>query len=137
MADIDLRGLLDQKKQEFATQGAGDARFAQDFLNAVNRAIGQINRKADLETRITIVETIEDGVTGLDAKYEDVLSAGVSYHLLLIGRRPAKGAEPLLAFVRNEFYAGIDEIRVDIMNLAMDADTDQESDFIGQGAPGA
>ena len=135
MANLQLDALYDQKQREFATQNSGGTRFQSDFLDATNRSINVINRDADLATRISRIDSIEDSVA-LDAKYEDVLSDGITKHLLLMGRRPAKGAEQLVRSRAAMFEAGVSGIQTDIRNLAQAADTSDESDFIGLGGLG-
>lgn len=136
MADIALRGLYDQKSREFGTQGGGLIRFDSDFIDAVNRAINRINRDADLATRITRIDDVADTVDGLDEAYEDVLSDGVSLVLMQMGRRPAKGAEPLINSFEAKFAGGIMGIYTDLKNAENDAwdsttDADYDSGTIG------
>lgn len=136
MADIQLAGIYDSKKDEFGTMGAGISRFQTDFIDATNRSINRINRKADLSSRISRISKTEDSVT-LDEKYEDVLSDGITLYLIHAGRRPAKNAETLVNIVQSRFLDGIDEIRQDIMNLASTSDTsDDTTDLVGLGALG-
>jgi hypothetical protein len=126
MANLQLDALYDQKQREFATQNNGGSRFQLDFIDATNRAINEINRKADLSTRVSRVDDIDDTVA-LDAKYEDVLSDGISLHLMMGNRRPAKGAEQLVRVRQLRFEDGISEIQADIRNIATDADSDDDS----------
>lgn len=137
MADIALRALYDQKAREFGTQGAGLARFDADFIDATNRAINRINRGADLSTRITRVDDLNDEVTGLDEDYEDVLSDGISLNLMLMGRRPPKGAEAIIQVLESRFSGGIAEIFFENINDQQNADTDDDTyDIFGLGKLG-
>ena len=127
MADILLTGVYDSAQRAFKKEGSGSARFESDFVNATNRTINRINRDADLETRITRIDNVEDTVDGLDAKYEDVLFEGITYFLMKAGQRPARGFERQLSHVENAFVDGISGIQTDIRNIATDADTDDET----------
>lgn len=137
MADIVLRGVYEQKSREFKTQGAGLINFENDFLTATNRAINRINRDANLETEISAISGIEDTVTGLDEKYEDVLSDGISLYLLFAGQRPAKGAENQVGQLEARFVEGISSIFIKIINDLSDADEDDDTtSIIGAGILG-
>lgn len=135
MADIILTTLFEQKKLEFHTEGQGGDRFRSDFLNAVNRAGRRINRDADLETRITEVTAVE-GTIDLDETYEDVLSDIVTVNLVQMGQKVRRGTEDDYRQLVRQLPSKIDSIRQDIMNQAIDADTDDESDFVGLGGLG-
>lgn len=121
MANIQLTPLYEQKQREFNVQGAGLSRFEQDFIVATNRAINEMNRSADLSTRITRITETEDEVA-LDEKYEDVISIGISYHLHLMGQRASKGSESLIPIFKGDFLAGIQGMYYDLKNLAYTAD---------------
>lgn len=138
MADIALSGVYDAAQRTFAKDGSGSARFEQDFINAVNRSINQINRMADLETRITRISDANDTVTGLDVVYEDVLFNGIVFHLMGAGQRPANGYEKQIAAVEKMFHTGIDELQTDLRNAQQDANgsDDDTYDIIGLGALG-
>ena len=125
MADIELQGLYDQKRGEFKTQGAGQDRFDRDFVNAVNRAINRINIGADLATAITRVTAIKATVTGLDARYEHILSDIVTYELVKLGQRlnAKKSAMLELSDIDDE----INSIRQDILHDLQDTDTDDDT----------
>lgn len=134
MANIRLTQLYQQKGRQY---GSSDlARFAEDFPIAVNRAINEINQRADLATKISRIDSTEDTVE-LDEKYEDVLSVGVDMNLLIMGARPPKGMKNVVKTFREMFYDGIDRIRQNISNLASAADDDDEDDdIIGLGPLG-
>jgi len=125
MANILVRPLYEQKQREFGVAGASLTRFQDDFIAAVNRAVNEINRRADLETRLTRITSLE-GSVALDEKYEDVLSTGVSLNLHLMGSRPSKGAEQLVPMLERRFIDGISDMYYDLFNLREDADSDDE-----------
>ena len=136
MADIDLGALKTQKEREFGTRGAGLTRFDEDFIDAANRAIRRINRDADLDTEISEISTSE-GTMDLDSAYEDVVSDGISFYMMLMGRRPAKNAEPLIKSTEDRFIAGIWGIASDLRNELSVSDTDDDTyDIIGLGKLG-
>jgi len=129
MADLQTTNLYAQKQREFGTRGAGLARFDEDFIDAANRAIIQMNRWANLATAVSEIATTEATVTGLDDKYEDVLSDGLSFHLLKMGRRPPKDAEALVKQFHDDFADGVASMYSDLKNISQDAD--DENDSIG------
>ena len=126
MANIALKGTYDATVREFQSMGTNIQRMDNDWLVACRRTINQINRQANLQTRITRPEVIETTIA-LDEDYEDVLSAGISYHLMLAGRRPAKGGPERLQEFLSAFLSGIDQIRYDIDNQLLDDDTDDDT----------
>lgn len=137
MADMHLDGLYTVIRQQFGVEGAAVKTFGTKFITSVNRSIREINQRANLETPITAVEDVDDTVTGLDEKYEDVLADGVAYNLYKLGvALPAKGAEGLVRQYRDSFVQGIHRIWTDILNDALDDDTDNEDDFIDLGGLG-
>ena len=135
MADLVLTTLFEQKKLEFRTQGQGSERFRSDFINAVNRAIRRINRDADLETRVSTV-TQAEGTIGIDDAYEDVVSDIVTDELVKMGQKPSPGSERDYDLLNRSLPNRIDAIRQDIMNIAIEADTDDETSYVGLGALG-
>ena len=136
MANISLYSLYTQKQSEFGMLGAGGARFDVDFITATNRAINKINRDADLSSVITRVDDKEDTV-GLDEKYEDILSDGISFNLMKMGRRPARGAESLVASLERNFVDGIESLYNMLKNDQQNADTsDNTYDIVGLGKLG-
>lgn len=134
MADIQLDGLFQQKQREFNLQGAGLTRFSSDFIDAVNRSVKRINREANLVTAISTVFSTDGTVSGLDEKYEDILSMLISLNMMKMGQRPAKGGELELPALEAKASDAIAQIYFDIVNNAQDADPDDETtDIIGLG----
>lgn len=133
MADINLGGLYSQIEREFGAPG--NLRLQQDFPDAVNRALRRINRQAGLATRATYT-TGTEGEVGLDEDYEDVLHDLVVLQLIRMGQRPRPGGEVDYALLERQMDERIDDIRQDILNQAIEDDTDDETDFIGLGALG-
>lgn len=138
MADIVLTALYNAKQREFKLEGAGSSRFEADFIDAVNRAVGRMNNRADLATRIARITDTDDTVTNLDVKYEYVLSSGVTAFLMIAGQKPARGFEKQLAFMMSLFDEGIDEMMTDLRNDQQDSQgtDDDETDIIGLGQLG-
>lgn len=136
MANIQIAGLYEQKRREFTVMGNTLPRFQQDFVDALNRAARRINRQCNLSTRITNI-TAPEGEFALSDEYTDVVSDLVTIQLMEMGQHPSAkdGAEFWLkksATMDNR----IDDIRQDICTQAIDADTDDESDFVGLGGLG-
>ena len=134
MADIDLKELFQQKQGEFKSEGSGSTRFENDFVRAVNWGTSKIGRDADLETRIDKI-TKPDGTVDLDDAYIDVLSDAVTLRLVQFGHR-ARNADLDVQSMRRDLPDQIDGIRQSILNQAIDADDDDETDFAQLGALG-
>ena len=138
MADISLSGVSQQLERRFKQQGNGLRRFAQDAVDAVNHGIRAINRGANLETRLSTVVSLDGTtVTGLHSDYTDILVDIATLNLIEQGQRPSKGYEQDVIRLRVSMEYRIDDIRTDILNQAIDADTDNESDFVALGGVGA
>jgi len=131
MADISINGLYKAMQNQF--KAGGVTRFDTDFVTCVNRGIARINRQADLETRIPSINDTT-GTISLDETYEDVLADLTSLNLMKAGQRPSKGMEDFVSLYAAGLDDRIDDIRQDILNQAVDADTDDETDFVGLGA---
>jgi len=133
MANIRLTPLRAQKESEFKVLGSRMERFNGDFQDAVNDVIAQINLYASLATVIAAVTSIE-GTVGLDELYRYPFTQLVSLRLWEMGQRPAKGGEPYYNDLKAEKEGYVDMIRQGILDAAIAADTDDETDFIGLGA---
>jgi len=135
MANIRLEPLRQQKESEFKVLGSRMERFNGDFLDAVNDVIAQINLNASMDTTIAEVTTTE-GTVAIDVGYRYPFTQLLSLRLWEMGQRPAKGGEAYynrLVAQQDDF---IDMIRQGILDEAIEADTDDETDFIGLGALG-
>jgi len=135
MANIRLTPLRAQKESEFKVLGSRMERFNGDFQDAVNDVIAQINLYASGVTVIAAVTSIE-GTVGLDELYRYPFTQLVSLRLWEMGQRPAKGGEPYYNRIKAGEYGYVDMIRQGVLDAAMAADTDDETDFIGLGALG-
>lgn len=116
-------------------QTKGTTRFDNDVLHAVNFASREINRKADLATRIALSSSM-DGSLALSDEYLDILCRLAAIALADMGQRPAKGAALNIERWRRMRDDLCDEVRQDILNQAVAADSDDETDFVGLGARG-
>jgi len=134
MADIDLKELFNQKEREFKSEGNGLVRFEKDFTSAVNWSIGKINRQANLSPRISKV-TSPSGTVELDDEYMDVLSDAVTLRLIQFGQR-MRNDDIDVKIIAATIDENIDMIRQDILNALIDADTDDETSYVGIGALG-
>ncbi len=79
-----LQHLFDDIVEEIG-QGAGSNRLKAAFPRAVNRALSEMERKANTGTDFAYVENIDDTVEDLDQVYEYVLYAGVTFWLNRMG----------------------------------------------------
>lgn len=133
MANISVDRLYTRAKDAVNTAGGGSGRFDRQFINAVNDAGTQINRGADLETRISRISGTA-GTVALSDEYEDVVFLLVLQSLRLYGQRVRKEMIQWLDKKMETIQDDIDDIRQDIMNQAVDDDEDDETDFVGLGA---
>ena len=65
--------------------GTGNAKFNSAFPRATNRALNQLENRADTGTDFTQVNSINESVTQLDAKHEYILYAGIMFWLQRMG----------------------------------------------------
>ena len=135
MANIRLEPLRQQKESEFKVLGSRMERFNGDFLDAVNDVIAQINLYAAMATEIAQVTTTE-GTVAIDSLYRYPFTQLVSLRLWEMGQRPAKGGEAYYNRLVDRQDDFIDMIRQGILDAAVAADDDDETDFIGLGALG-
>ena len=133
MSDINALMFYQQKEREFSVQGAGLGRFKQDFVDAVNRGIRRINIGADLSPAISEITDVDTYTTiSLDSAYEHVLSDVVTVELVKMGQRPQKKEfELTYRDLVDSLPDQIDMIRSKILNEEQDADTDEETSYIG------
>lgn len=132
MANISVDRLYKRAQDTCNTQGGGSGRFDRQFIDAVNDASSRVNRQADLETRISRI-TSTAGTLALSDEYEDVVFILVVQGLRMFGQRVRKEMIPWIEKQMAEIDDKIDDIRQDILNQAVDADTDDETDFVGLG----
>ena len=135
MANIDLKGVYSEKRSQFRTDGAGSRRFERAFIDSANASIGFINRHANLETRISIVDNTE-AVIDLDTTNIDALSDLITIELIKRGQRPAQGEENTFSDLNRQRKEIVSSIAWDIQNRAQDADTDDETSYAQLGALG-
>jgi hypothetical protein len=133
MANISVERLYERAKDTCNTMGGGTGRFDRQFVQAVNDAASRINRGADLETRITRING-PTGTFALSDAYEDVVMLLVLQGLRMMGKRVRKEMIPWIEKQMAEIDDKIDDIRQDILNQAVTADTDDETDYVGLGA---
>jgi len=62
-------------------QGSGSLRMSDAFPRACNRALAELESKANTGTDFALIESIEDVVEGLEDKHEYVLYAGAAFWL--------------------------------------------------------
>jgi len=135
MANIQLQGVYQALQRRFSVEGAGLDRFESDFLDSVNYATRDINRRCDLSTRIDMIASITDTVA-LSDEYLDVLARVVAVNMMDFGQRPSAGEEAGMEADKQSLPVLIDSIRSDILNQAIAADTDDESDYVALGGLG-
>jgi len=131
MANVSLPGVKNQLERRFKQQGSGSARFAQDVVDAINTAIRKINLGANLATRLSAITGVEGTISGLDSDYTPQLIDISTVALVDQGQRPSKGFEGSVDRLRIGVDFIIDQIRSDLLNQVMDADTDNETQVVG------
>lgn len=133
MSNINVLALYQQKQREFSCEGAGLVRFQNDFVSATNRAIRRINLDADLSSPIAEISDVNpSSVIGLDTAYEQIVSDIITVELIKMGQRPQrKEFELTYKNLVESLPEQIDMIRSKILNEEQDADTDEETTYVG------
>lgn len=133
MADILLTGFSESVAGAFGTT-TGDTSFVSDLQRAVNRAINDINRLADLQTQLSEVSSL-DGTVALDSKHESTLFDATCYQLVKMGRsyRDMTGGTKAMGVVewRQLSERAIADLWMDLVNQTDPTTTD----VIGLGYP--
>ena len=128
MANISVQGLLEQKRRQFRTDGAGSRRFELDFTDALNMATSSINVGADLASRILkIADASSDTTINLSDDYIDIVSKLLTIELIELGQRPASGQEDDFRDLARQKNSLINRIAFDLRNQSQASDTDDES----------
>ena len=76
---------------------ATDERFLRMFLRALNRSLDELSQKCNLGSHFTHVSRA-DGTVAIAADREWMITAGIRYHLALMGIRPSDPKLAALAF---------------------------------------
>jgi len=130
MADISGQDFLSGLAGQFGTT-TRNTEFVSDSLRAVNRAIKDVNIRADLQTQLAGWPNAEAAIP-VDDAYDAILNTGVIFHMVRQGRQ-YKAVDtrnvPTLKQWQTDWNEAIDEWRQDIVN---DLDPD-EDDIIGLG----
>lgn len=131
MPNIDGPDFLIALAGEFGTTEA-NTEFVSDALRAVNRAVKDVNLRADLQSQWSYWSNAEDDIP-VDEAYEPHLDTGAVYYLIRMGRQyRAQDSRNTLSPSQwqSDWHEAIDEIRQDIQN-----DLDPDEDWIiGLGA---
>ena len=139
MADINLKLVEQTMQSDFRASGQGLSRFTDALQTAINMAIGRINRQSKFATPTTTAIpkiTSINGTMGLDDEYFDVFIDLVGFIMQGLGQRPAKGKAEKYKIDDATMNDRVDDIRQDLLNIAIAADTNDETSFIGLGALG-
>jgi hypothetical protein len=136
MANINVTTVYEQLGRTFRNPGV--TRFEQDFISAFNMTTRIINRRADLETAIDMIDGTS-GTIGLDDVHYDVLVNGLMFNLAHLGHRPEKGMENAVAESEERFHKGIESLWFYVVNQKQheNGDDDATNDIIGLGKLGA
>lgn len=68
--------------------GLSSPTHQQRVIRAINKALSQMSLAADLATRISLVDDLDDSID-LDAEYEYIVFDGLRFHIVRMGSRPA------------------------------------------------
>jgi len=68
--------------------GTGSKKLNQKFPRATNRALSELENKADTGTDFLFVTKINDTITQLADKHEYIIYSGIMYWLMRMGMRP-------------------------------------------------
>lgn len=95
-----------------------NSRLSARFIRAVNRALSQLENKADTGTDFAIYSSKEDTVTELDAKHEYILYTGTMFWLYRMGERPGdpRVATAVLNDTESQWRAAIGDYTKDKLN---------------------
>ena len=136
MANILNNILFEQKQAEFRALGARMDRFREDYVQAVNDVISQINLTADLADAVSFITTT-DGTIGIDDRYRYPVSQLVALRLFEVGQRPARGGEAFYSGLLRDKQDYVDMVRQGIASALSDDDDDDDTyDIVGLGAIG-
>ena len=132
MAQIDGPDFLTTLAGEFGTTTA-NTEFVSDAHKSVNRAIKEVNVRADLSTQLSYWADTEDNIP-VEEAYEPFLDVGAVHHLIRMGRQ-YRSQDSRNALTPGQWESDwrevIDEWRNDVQN---DLDPDDD-DIIGLGVP--
>ena len=114
-----LQFLFDDIAEELG-QGSGSNRFKAAFPRAVNRALSELELKANTGTDFALIESIDDTVDDLADKYEFVLYAGVAYWLNRMGFRNGDILVTSLPFLYEHIVLGYACAKLGVMWTPLD-----------------
>lgn len=81
---VNLKAIYDDIIEQLGT-GISSTKLNNAFPRATNRALNQLENRADTGTDFTAVAGIGDSITQLDAKHEYILYAGIMFWLQRAG----------------------------------------------------
>ena len=126
-----LKHLYDDVVAELG-QGVGSNRLNSAFPRAVNRALSELENKADTGTDFAVYEDIDSTVTELEAKHEYILYAGIMFWLQRMGYKP--GDPRIATAVLNDTERLWRSAKGDyIKDEVNDAQDEGDEDIIGLG----
>ena len=111
-------------------------RFREDYVQAVNDVIAQLNLTADLSSSVSFINGT-DGSIGIDDRYRYPVSQLVSLRLFEVGQRPARGGDAFYAGLLRDKQEYVDMVRQGVASALSDSDADDDTtDIVGLGAIG-
>ena len=129
MADINGKSLWLEKVSTFGIP-PNTPKFQSDYLTALNRTLRRLKRLGDMRTAPTKSTNVESDVD-FDEKYEDVVSSGIDFNLMLLGHKPRQSGSNKAFDVntaRQLYETLIDEF---VMEVHHTLQADDSEDVIG------
>jgi|1_EtaG_2_1085319.scaffolds.fasta_scaffold02338_9 hypothetical protein len=139
MSDISLKIVQDTMEADFRANGQGSASFTKLLQTAINMVVGSINRGNQFATpSSSAILTINNltGTVGVDNQHLDTFLKAVGLELVGLGQRPAKGKDVKYQIDASTMANALDDVRQYTLNVAIAADTSDETNFIGLGGLG-
>ena len=84
---ISVQILFEDVATDFGT-GVGDKKLKAVFPRAVNRVLSELSSRANLATKLTLINAISDTISDVDNEHEYIIFNGVRYYLQIMGVRP-------------------------------------------------
>jgi len=112
--------------------GTGSVKLNKKFPRACNRALSELENKADTGTDLTFVTKIDQILTDIADKHEYIVYSGVMYWLMRMGMRPGdpRIATAVLNDTERAWKAAIGDYTKDKVNDAQ-AEGDEDIAYLG------
>lgn len=136
---ISVQSIYTDLRRDFG-KSSEDATFRNQVLRAVNRSLGQMSDRAELETSLTLMTSISGAIEDVDDHMEYVIYDGARFWLPRMGVRQGdpKNTAAVLQDTKDNWEHSIGAyIGKLITDLNDEAVEDEDVDVAGQGNLGA